>query len=532
MTTTAAADRPLAREDLQMFDLMHGAMRAGSRSLRAAVAELAPFDRAGARQLRDYYTHMHAEILQHHTVEDEVFFPGLVAKVPATASIEVELHEDHVRLDRSLDRTQAAFDALVAHDGAEPQRRTAEEAADELSRLLDDHLDREEAAVLPAFLAAFTAAEYGRLDDAASAYVNKKEFPFVGPWLLAGATEDEAEWLFGRTPKVVRWLYRWSWKPKFDRAYPLIVGRVATRRRPLAGVGVAALLLVVVAGSVITGCADDTSSASGHDHMSMPMGAGAKTVSSRPPSHRIDVSMGDFTFTSASASVLPGTTTVRVTNDGAEAHQLQIGRPSGDLTAENFAERYERDGEAAVLQQVTWVGGANALEPGGSEEALVDLVPGEYLMFCFMPSADGTSHLMKGMIAPLRVESGAPSSNLPTPDATIEVKDFQVTMPAGFTGKGLVEMRNVGEQAHEVILVRANDGSTIADAFAWYGGDQSTPAPFTFAGGLGAAEPGASSYARLDLPPGDYAAVCFLPDVKGDLQPHVTHGMAATFTIA
>jgi hypothetical protein len=120
---------------------------------------------------------------------------------------------------------------------------------------------------------------------------------------------------------------------------------------------------------------------------------------------------------------------------------------------------------------------------------------------------------------------------VPTADSTIEVKDFQITLPDGFDGKGLVEMRNSGSQAHEVIFVRANEGKTIADAFAWYGSDQSTPAPFTFAGGIGSAEAGASSYARLDLPPGTYAAVCFLPDVLGDMEPHAKHGMVAQFEV-
>ena len=185
-----------------------------------------------------------------------------------------------------------------------------------------------------------------------------------------------------------------------------------------------------------------------------------------------------------------------------------------------------------MLEQVTWVGGANAVPPGGSEEALVELSPGEYLIVCFMPSPDGTSHVMKGMVSTVRVDAGTPTTDLPAPDATIEVKDFQIAMPEGFTGSGLVEMRNTGSQPHEVIFVRANDGATIADAFAWYGGDQSTPPPFTFAGGLGSAEPGSSSYARLDLRPGTYAAVCFLPDVMGDMQAHAAHGMVAQFEVS
>jgi hemerythrin-like domain-containing protein len=535
MTTTDTLDVPLRREDLQMFDLMHGAMRGGSRALSDALAELAPLDRAGARELRDYFAHMHAAIVDHHTVEDEVFFPAMVMKAPHAAAVGDELHGDHERLDDALARLGTALDRLVASGAAEADRRDAAEAADALSLLLDDHLDREEAAVLPAYLAHFTRAEYVAVEAEAGRHAGRIEHAFVGPWILAGATDAEAEWLHARAPKIARWLYRFSWKRRFERAYPRIVGATPSARRPVGAASIAALVVAAVALG-LGGCAEDAASRGSHDHSAMQMAgmemAGSASHGSRPASHRVDVTLDDFSFRTASAGVKPGVTTVKVANVGAEAHQLQIGRPSHRLTAANFADRLERDGESAVLQQVQWVGGPNAVPAGGEEEAVVELAPGDYLMVCFMPSPDGTAHLMKGMVSTLHVEAGVASTTLPKPDETIVVEDFQIALPEGFRGHGLVEMRNEGEQGHEVIFVRANDGSTIADAFAWYASDQTTPPPFTFAGGIGEAEPGHSAYARLDLPPGDYAAVCFLPDLVGDGQPHAKHGMVTQFTVS
>jgi hypothetical protein len=459
----------------------------------------------------------------------------MVAKDPAASSIHDDLHHDHERLDAALDRLDGALERLVASGAAEAERREATDAADALSLLLDDHLDREEAAVLPEYLARFTRAEYAVLDGQADKYTDRKDHAFVGPWILAGATEAEAEWLFSRVPRIVRWLYRFSWKGRFERAYPRIVGTAPRTRQPLGVASAVALVVLAVAAVGLAGCAEDTA-AGGHDHAGMQMAdmemAGSASHGSRPPSHHVEVTLDDFSFRTASAGVKPGVTTVAVTNVGAEAHQLQIGRPSHGLTAENFATRLERDGEAEVLGQVQWVGGPNAVPAGGEEEAVVELAPGDYLMVCFMPSPDGTAHLMKGMVSTLHVDAGVASTDLPRPDETIVVEDFRIALPEGVRGHGLVEMRNEGDQGHEVIFVRANDGSTIADAFAWYGSDQSTPPPFTFAGGIGEAEPGHSAFARLDLPPGDYAAVCFLPDLAGDGQPHAKHGMVTQFTVA
>jgi hypothetical protein len=51
------------------------------------------------------------------------------------------------------------------------------------------------------------------------------------------------------------------------------------------------------------------------------------------------------------------------------------------------------------------------------------------------------------------------------------------------------------------------------------------PAPGTIHGGLSGIMPGAHSFIEVDLPPGDYGLLCFLPDAK-DGKPHFEHGMA------
>ncbi|HEX2575442.1 MAG TPA: hypothetical protein VHK88_03775 [Aquihabitans sp.] len=295
--------------------------------------------------------------------------------------------------------------------------------------------------------------------------------------------------------------------------------------RTLLGVGAAAWLAVVLGA-----CGDGSSSAV--DAPAKASAADQGRADADP--HTVDVVLDDFSFTAVDTEAAPGPVTIRARNEGAEPHQLTIGRPTGDLTAANFAERFERDGEAAVIDQVEWAGGPNALPPGETGVAVADLAPGDYIVVCFMPSADGTSHVMKGMVSELHVgepDPTAPPTAEPVASETIEVEDFAIRLPEGFEGKGLVELANVGEQPHELVLLRPRDGKGIADIVAWNEAGQQGPPPYDFAGGLGVIEAGTSGWTELDLEPGSYLAVCVVPDLLGDGAPHVDHGMVATFEV-
>ena len=50
-------------------------------------------------------------------------------------------------------------------------------------------------------------------------------------------------------------------------------------------------------------------------------------------------------------------------------------------------------------------------------------------------------------------------------------------------------------------------------------------------GGISAMPKGAVGYVSVNLPPGEYALMCFLPDAK-DGKPHLAHGMVKQFTIS
>ena len=167
----------------------------------------------------------------------------------------------------------------------------------------------------------------------------------------------------------------------------------------------------------------------------------------------LDLVATDFTFTNNTGAVAAGPVTVRLRNDGHEAHQVQIGRTRGDVTPEQFIEVFHTQGELAALQMLDWAGGVNGTAPGATSEATSVLDSGNYLMVCFIPDADGVSHIDHKMVVPLEV---GPARRRTHTDCrpTITLADYSVTLPAGFTGQGTFEVDNTGQETHELILLQ------------------------------------------------------------------------------
>jgi len=274
------------------------------------------------------------------------------------------------------------------------------------------------------------------------------------------------------------------------------------------------------------GAGDDVSTGSEHHHDHIvPVAATAS------PSSTLDITAMDYAFAVNTQNVAAGNVDVQLTNKGTEAHQVHIARAPAGMTVDDFVHTYHEQGERAASDNVVWVGGVSGVEPGATGRATANLAAGDYFLVCFLPSSDGQNHLMKGMVGSLHVTDAPTATTTSAPAAateTIVLSDFHVEIPAGFTGKGTVTVRNDGHANHEMILVRLKDGKTLGDAAAWHAGDP-TPAPFTYAGGIGIIASGTTVTADLNLPPGNYIATCF---VSGDTgQPHAQMGMVATFTV-
>lgn len=232
-------------------------------------------------------------------------------------------------------------------------------------------------------------------------------------------------------------------------------------------------------------------------------------------------------------SVPAGMTMVQMKNLGQEDHQAQFLRLNDGVTLPQVQAALRTD-QQTVTTLTTLVGGPGTVAGGGTSAAMMDLREGQYLLVCFIPGADHIPHAAKGMVLPLQVtaQSGA-AVPAPATQGMIIMKDFSFalstsTLPAG---KSLIAVSNEGAQPHEFGVIRLAPGKTAGDVTGYFAAPPAGPPPFASAGGMTALSPGQRGIAALDLTPGNYVMICFVPDPASG-KSHLQLGMIAGLTVA
>ena len=109
--------------------------------------------------------------------------------------------------------------------------------------------------------------------------------------------------------------------------------------------------------------------------------------------------------------------------------------------------------------------------------------------------------------------------------------DFGFEIPEGLkAGPVTMEVVNSGDQPHELVLMKLQDGKTLEDVRAWMEAGEEGPPPGEFGGGVQAIGGGQSTFVTMDLAAGNYIAVCFIPDPATG-QPHFLLGMMDEFSV-
>jgi hypothetical protein len=261
-----------------------------------------------------------------------------------------------------------------------------------------------------------------------------------------------------------------------------------------------------------------------------PAGQAAVSVPANPAAAAprvVTIDASDYAF-SLPETIAGGLVTLKMVNGGHEAHHAQLLRLKDGVSLDQFFAAFKNEGEAA-LRFITAEGGVGAVDPSGAAEITVDLNPGQYVLVCLLPSPDGTPHVAKGMVKPLRVTAAETGSAAPSVHGTVALKDFSFEVPVFHAGRGTYKIVNSGQQIHEFVVVRLAPGKTADDAVKFFSAPAGPP-PFQAVGGMNGLDPGRGGYATLDLTPGEYAAICLVPDPASG-RPHVHLGMVKSFSI-
>lgn len=235
----------------------------------------------------------------------------------------------------------------------------------------------------------------------------------------------------------------------------------------------------------------------------------------------------------APASIPAGPTRITLVNAGKEEHEAQIAGLNAGATFEALTAALQGPDQSAALALVTLAGGPTGVQPGESRSTTSNLKPGQYVFLCFVPAADGVPHLAKGMIARIEVTAPAAAGTVPAGDSTLTLQDFAfVGLDTLSAGPHEVSVTNKGPQPHEARIVKLADGVAAADLAAMFTSTAppSGPPPFTTAGGVAGIAPGETITMSVDLPAGNYAFLCFIPDPASGA-PHAALGMIGALTV-
>jgi hypothetical protein len=239
--------------------------------------------------------------------------------------------------------------------------------------------------------------------------------------------------------------------------------------------------------------------------------------------------------------LLTVTNTATATEDSADANLVRLpeGTTIDDVAAffgPQMATPTMEEAAPGWIYEATFAGGPIVL-PGQSLQAVVDLTPGEWVLLNDSPGAPQQPQLLTA------TESAASPMAMEEPQADVDVQlqeysfvGLENPIPAG---PHLWKFTNTGKQPHIMILFQGPAGITMNQVMTLLQSEDATPpadvpyqeSDFNFSQpGLGVLSPGQTSWLALDLAPGTYIALCFVPD-EATGAPHALMGMVQVFTV-
>jgi hypothetical protein len=208
------------------------------------------------------------------------------------------------------------------------------------------------------------------------------------------------------------------------------------------------------------------------------------------------------------------------------------GSPAADAAASPEGEGggEEQGPPPPIFYELIWAGGAFA-PPGATAEVVVTVNPGQYVL-----APDPESGLAPQTFM-VTGEAAAPADI--AADQTVTLKNFEFEFPENVTaGQQVWTVTNTGDQPHEMFITKTPRRLTLeeVDVLLNLPEDEMppegfpNPAEFQDVGGVAPISKDQSVSIELNLEPGAYVAICFMPDKETGM-PHAMKGMVTIFEV-
>lgn len=214
MTITSRTERT----DTWEMVVVHRVFRREFRMAPALVRAVAPGDTARAEILADHLGNVAHGLHHHHTGEDELLWPLMLARVSMRAELINRMEAQHERLHAPLARIEELLPRWRTRALAADRDELADVLA-EASAALDEHLADEEREILPLVEEYITPAEWHALGERGKTSLPKGKMAlvFLGA-ILEEATPAEKKRFLADLPAPARLLWRLTGERVYAKA--------------------------------------------------------------------------------------------------------------------------------------------------------------------------------------------------------------------------------------------------------------------------------------------------------------------------
>jgi hypothetical protein len=248
-------------------------------------------------------------------------------------------------------------------------------------------------------------------------------------------------------------------------------------------------------------------------------GPAATAQAATPPQYTITLSAETISIPD---DIPAGLVELSIDNVDTQWHSAIIRHLNEDVSLEKFSAAFQEE-PRSTFPMTSFIGGPDV--PGGKA------MPGYYTL------QSGTYVVVDNWVEPWRfasfqVEGETAPAQPPQAEVIVHMKEYAFDMPESLPGgRQLWQFTNQGQFLHNLGIIRLGEGKSMDDVIAWTK-EQQGPEPFEYYTMWNLLSPGATSWGEIELQPGEYLAVDFMPDFANEGGWNMEQGMVWAFTVA